>query len=283
MVACAWLALGTSCLTAQEPAQGSSSRTARQQAIAAIPFDQLNPQVAKNIRAVAQGASVYRRLPITAIQSDPDLYLFLVRYPEVVVDIWRMMGVSAMTAKRTGQYTLSANDGSGTISNVDLVYGTPNLHIYFGDGGYNGPRLLKPIKAKCVIVLRSDYERGPDGLPVATSCLDVFLDIENAAADWIAKTIHPLFGSTADHNFVESLKFVEKLSKTTMENGPGVQGMTKKLTNVHPEVRARFSQIAGVVFERYSPAEPIAAPNSIRQSNYQPPHEATSSFSLPRK
>ncbi len=68
-----------------------------------------------------------------------------------------------------------------------------------------------------------------------------------------------------------------------MENGPGVQGMTKKLTNVHPEVRARFSQIAGVVFERYSPAEPIAAPNSIRQSNYQPPHEATSSFSLPRK
>jgi hypothetical protein len=268
-VAAAWR---VSPAVADEPVQGTASRAARQQALSAIPFDQINAQTAQQIRAVVQQASVYRRLPITAIESDPDLYLFLVRYPEVVVDIWRMMGVSQMTAKRTGQFALAADDGSGTTSNVDLIYGTPNLHVYFCDGEYNGPRILRPIKAKCVIVLQSQYVRGPDGKPITTSCLDVFLDIENAAADWVAKTIHPLFGGTADNNFVESLKFVEKLSRTTIENGPGVQGMSRKLINVHPEVRARFAQIAGVVYDRYAgassmPAGAVAAP--IRQSNYQ--------------
>ena len=273
---------GHSLLASRRAGSGNLIADTRQQALAAIPFDQLNPQTAQKIRAVVQGASVYRRLPVTEIQSDPDLYLFLVRYPEVVCDIWRMMGVSTMTAKRTGQYTLSANDGSGTTSEVDLVYGTPNLHIYACDGDYNGPRIFKPIKAKCVIVLRSEYVRGPDGLPTSTSCLDVFLDIENAAADWIAKTIHPLFGSTADHNFVESLKFVEKLSRTTIENGPGVQGMSRKLVNVHPEVRARFSQIAGIVFERYSGNDSPTAASAIRQSNYQPRSDATSGYAAPR-
>ncbi len=281
-VACIWFALGENRVRADEPGLGSSSRAARQQAIALIPFDQLNPQTAKGIRDVVQGASVFRRLPVTAIQTDPDLYLFLVRYPEVVVDIWRMMGVSNMTAKRTGQYTLSANDGSGTTSTIDLVYGTPTLHVYYADGGYNGPRILKPIQAKSVIVLQSEYTRGPDGAPVATSRLDVFLDIENAAADWIARTVHPLFASTADHNFVESLKFVEKLSKTTMENGPGVQGMSRKLTTVHPEVRARFSQIAGIVYERYTFPEVAPTPQTVRQSNYQLNRESPSGRSPPR-
>lgn len=282
-VACIGFALVASPLRADDSAGGSSSRTTRQQAIAAIPFDQLNPQTAKSIREVVQGASVFRRLPVTAIQSDPDLYLFLVRYPEVVVDIWRMMGVSNMTAQRTGQYTLSANDGSGTTSTIDLVYGTPKVHVYFADGGYNGPRILKPIRAKSVIILHSAYERGPDGMPVATSQLDVFLDIENAAADWIARTVSPLFANTADHNFVESLKFVEKLSNTTIENGPGVQGMSKKLVNVHPEVRARFSQIAGIVYERYLYAQPIETSHTIRQSNYQlQRRESASGPSQPR-
>jgi hypothetical protein len=268
LLAAAWLALAAfrPC-RGDDESQGTSSRAARQQAVAAIPFDQLNPQTARAIRAVTQGAGVYRRLPVTPIQTDPDLYLFLVRYPEVVIDIWRLMGVSNMTAKRTGQFTLDANDGAGTTSQVDLVYGTPNLHVYLAEGAYSGPRILRPIQAKCVVLLRSDYRHGSDGLPIASSCVDVFVDIENATADWIAKTIHPLFGSTADHNFVESMRFVEKLSKTTMENGPGVQGMSRKLVNVHPEVRARFAQIAGIVWERHGDGPAPAGPRSPTQQS----------------
>jgi hypothetical protein len=284
-VASIWFALGPPSLRADETAPGSSAWSVRQQAISSIPFDQLEPASADKIRTVIEGASVFRRLPVTEIQSDPDLYLFLVRYPEVVADIWRLMGVSNISAQRTGQFTLAANDGTGTTCNVDLVYGTPNVHIYYADGGYSGPRLLRPIRAKCVMVMRSDYSVGQDGLPIATSQLDVYLDIENAAADWIARTIHPLFASTADHNFVESLQFLEKLSKTTMENGPGVQGMSRKLTHVHPEVRARFSQIAGIVHERYAPAQqPPAQASSpaVRQSNYQQYRE-TGSVTAPAR
>lgn len=268
-VACLCWMLEYATASSDESTVGSSSRAVREQAIAALPFDQLNPQVAQQIQNVVRGASVFRRLPVTSIECDPDLYLFLVRYPEVIVDIWRVMGISNMQAQRTGTYTLSANDGSGTHSNVDLVYGTPNVHVYYADGGYNGPRILNPIRAKAVIVMRSEYVMGANGIPVATSQLDVFLDIENAAADWIARTVYPLFANTADHNFVESLRFVEKLARTTVENGPGVQGLSRKLVNVHPEVRARFSQIAGLVYERYGYAGKTQAPPQVQQSHYR--------------
>lgn len=274
------LLASASAAVADELAAGTSSRAVRDRAIESIPFDQLNPQVARQVRSVVEGASVFRRLPVTSIEADPDLYLFLVRYPEVIVDIWRMMGISNMKAQRTGQYTLAANDGSGTHSNVDLVYGTPNVHVYFADGGYNGPRILKSIRAKAVIVLRTEYATEADGMPVATSQLDVFLDIENAAADWIARTVYPLFANTADHNFVESLRFVEKLAQTTVENGPGVQGMSRKLVNVHPEVRARFSQIAGVVYERYGYGGNSSATSPVQPSHYRgsPPSASTTAY-----
>jgi hypothetical protein len=261
--------LVASTLRADDTDSGTTSRAARQQAIAAIPFDQLNPQTSQLIRQLVQNASVFRRLPITTIQSDPDVYLFLVRYPEVVVDTWRLMGISNMTAQRTGQYTLSGNDGAGTTCSVDLVYGTPNLHVFLVNGSYSGPRLLKSITGKCVVVLQSAYQRGSDGLPQATSCMDVFLVVDNVAADWAARTLHPMFGGVADHNFVESLGFLEKMSRTTVENGPGIQGMSNKLTGVHPEVRARFSHIAGIVSERYGMSEASPQMRVVRPSHYQ--------------
>ena len=74
--------------------------------------------------------------------------------------------------------------------------------------------------------------------------------IESTGIDLLAKTLHPLLGRTADINFVESTKFLGRLSAAAENNGPGVQELANKLEGVRPEVRAKFSEIAAKVHSR---------------------------------
>ena len=46
--------------------------------------------------SVLSNVSVFRRLPTKVMDCDPDMYLFLVRHPDVVVDIWELMKLSRM-------------------------------------------------------------------------------------------------------------------------------------------------------------------------------------------
>ena len=185
---------------------GSGAKKLRKQTVNSIPYNQLNQQTKDKIGDILAKPSIYRRLPVTAINADADYFRFLVRYPEVIVNIWQLMGVTQMTTERTGPFTVSTNDGAGTISNLELVYGTENMHIFYGTGTYEGSVLKRKLTGKCVLVLRTDNRIGTDGKPVTTNQLDVFLKVENATAGLIAKTISPLVGTTADHNFVESLR-----------------------------------------------------------------------------
>ncbi len=231
-------------------ATGATGKTYRKRAITKIPFQQMTPAVSQKVSDVVNGASLYRQLPVTTIESDPDLYLFLLRYPETIISTWGLMDVSEMTATRTGPYSLTATDGAGTTTSADLIYGDPTLNIYYAEGEYDGPMILRKVKGKCVIVVESEYRRGQDGKVRVTSRMNFFLKIDNLAASIIAKTIHPLVGTTADHNFVETLKFAEKLSETAEKNGPGVQRMANRLKGLDPNVQRRFQELVGLTFQR---------------------------------
>jgi len=231
-------------------AAGSSSKKLRDQVARQIPINKIAPEQRAKVAAVLKKTSVYRRLPVTAINTDPDLYLFLVRYPETILSIWQIMGVTQMSADRVSPFKMNFDDGVGTDGDVELVYGTPNVNIYYGEGIYEGPLLFRKVAGQCVLVLQTEYHRDAEGNPLATSTLDVFLKIDHLTAGLIAKTVHPLIGSTADHNFTESLKFVEKLSTATQENGPGVHGLAQRLQRMHPDVQKRFRGIIDVVSQR---------------------------------
>lgn len=256
---------------AQEIATGTSSRTLRKEVVRNLPYQQLNAETKAKIGDILQSPSLYRRLPVTAIEIDPEYLQFLVRYPETVVGIWELMGITQMQTKRVGPYSLKTDDGAGTTSDMELVYGSSDLHIYFGDGVYEGPFLRKQLHAQCVIILRTRphaeinegdiVDRGPDGIQKTACQMDVFLKLTNGTAGIIAKTISPIVGPTADHNFTESLKFLQRLNQTTVKNGPGVQQMTTRL-EVDPHVAEKFSAVAGRVFLRGQQAlmRPDASP-----------------------
>ena len=252
-------------------ATGSTSSALRKKAVSRIPYQQMAPAAARRVADVVNHSSLYRQLPITTIQSDPDMYLFLLRYPETIIGTWQLMGISEMSATRTAPFRLKASDGTGTQTQAELVYGQPNLNIYYAEGEYEGPMLLRKVTGSCVIMIESNYYRGPDGTPQVTSCMNFFLKIDNLAASVIAKTIHPLVGTTADHNFVETLKFAEKLSETSGRNGPGVQRMANRIDSLSPEVRQRFQDMAGVVWQRAQNQQAKKPESNTIQTAYSEP------------
>ncbi len=239
-------------LTAQQQSSGSSNRSFRDEALSAIPLKELTPAAQQRVSDILSKSSIYRRLPRMSVEIDPDYFLVLQRYPEIVVEIWRLMNVTEMTTDRVAPYVLESDDGAGTISRCELVYGTENLHLFIGEGTYEGSLIKRPIQGECVILVRSETKMLATGAPSVNCMLDVFVKIDNAAAGMVAKTIQPIIGRTADHNFVETLRFVQRLNETTQRNGPGVQGMAYKLTGLTAEVRQLFIESAGLVFQRYS-------------------------------
>ena len=254
-----WSIFLTSAAQAQELATGTSSRQLRKEVVRGLPYAQLNAETKSKIGDILEKPSLYRRLPVTAINVDPEYLQFLIRYPETVVGIWELMGITHMQTQRISPFTLKTDDGAGTTSDMELVFGSQNLHIYYGDGIYEGPVLRKKLRGKCVIIVRTrprteintgEITPNRPGEPLQTACqLDVFLKLENGTAGIIAKTISPIVGPTADHNFTESLKFVERLNKTTVNNGPGVEQMAEQL-DIDPHVIKKYQEVVGRVYQR---------------------------------
>ena len=244
----------------EELTTGSSARKLRQEVVQQIPWAQLNAETKSKIADVVEKPNMYRSLPRMAIQIDPDYLHFLIRHPEVVVNIWELMGITEMKAKRIAPFLLETDDGAGTTSKMELVYGSNDTHIYYGEGQYEGPVLRKKLDARCVIVVRTAPRNQGIGLADQAAAvvnkerqmvcqLDVFLKIPNAAAGFVVRTIQPIVGPTADHNFAESMKFLQRLNETTEKNGYGVQEMGKKLSVTRP-VQEKFISLAGHVHSR---------------------------------
>jgi hypothetical protein len=230
--------------------KGTASRAAMERAVAAIPFGQISDEARAKIAPVVERSSIYRHMPAQTIEADPDLYLFLVRHPEVVVNIWELMGISNVTMRRTGPFSIHAVDGSGTTSDVELIYGTPNLHLYYATGIYEGALFKNRVNGRCVLLLRTEYTQLRDGRVQVASHLDVFVHLDSTGAEALARTLHPLVGKAADYNFLESTIFLGRISESAETNGPGMERLAGRLQKVEPAVRQRFAELTAAVSER---------------------------------
>ncbi len=231
---------------------GSADQRYRNEALRSIPFRQLNANVQAKLKPVLNSPTLYRRMPSQTIECDPDMFVFLVRHPEVTVNIWEKMKITEATVTRTGAYTAKASDGVGTITNVELIYGTPNMHIVFADGVYEGPMFRRKMTGKCVLILRSTYGRDKNNAPTVTSSLDVFMRLDNVGAGLLAKTMFPMLARTADFNFIQTAGFVSKIHKSAEANGPGMERLAASLDKVLPPIRANFGKMINTVNQRYA-------------------------------
>ncbi len=283
-----WLCAGSAVMAKDVAiAKATTSHAARKDAIGGIPFHRLSQHARARINAVVRKPTMYRRMPLSVIDCDPELQRFLVRYPEVVVNVWQLMGITKITAERIAPYKLGCADGVGTITEVELIYGDRHIHVILCEGSYEGSLFRKPLTGRCVLVLKSRSVATNSGRNQITNCLDVFVQVDHVAINIFAKTLHPLLGRSADVNFLESMKFLQRMSRAAERNGPGMRHLASRLHKVDDDVRANFQQVIVNVNERHtqrlSQARGSRANMAARNPKPNaPPQIVTESKSVPR-
>lgn len=246
-----------SVLLAVDPVPGHENLA---ETVAKIPFNELNPEARAKINSVLDKPSFSRRLPAESIPCDHDLFLFLVRHPEVLVNIWDVMQITRVELLRVADFEFRGNDGAGTTCQSELVYGTPNLHIYYGTGVYSGSLAARNLSGKCLCVLRSVTGKDAAGNPTIGSQMDIYMKLDSLGADLVTRTLAPVVGKTADSNFRETAHFISQLSQVCETNPGAVQDMATKLSKVQPEIRQKFSECAMQVALRAAGAGQVAKP-----------------------
>ncbi|XZE53924.1 hypothetical protein SH139x_005697 [Planctomycetaceae bacterium SH139] len=222
----------------------------RGEALQAVPFDRLTPAASARIRNIAERPTMYRRLPAQTIDCDPKMFLFLVRHPEVIVGIWERMEVSKVQTQRVGPYQLLADDSAGTQCKIDLVYGDSKTHVFVANGLYTGGLAPRKITGSGVFILRSEYADNGAGQAIVRGTLDCFIQLDNFGADLLARTLSGLIGKTADHNFVETAKFLAQISQGAERNPSGMRDLALDLNQVEIPTKREFVKTIVEVAQR---------------------------------
>jgi hypothetical protein len=226
------------------PFEASTSDAARQDAIRSIPRDKLSQDDWAKVESVASNITIFRRLPVKIVDCDPDLYLFAVRHPDAVVNIWELLKISRLELRQLEENRFRVVEPSGAVGGFEYLYRGHDVHVIYGEGSYEGPLMARPVKGRGLLVLKTGYVRETNDRYYVTSRLDCFLSIDQMGVDLLAKTVSPLMGRTMDHNFAQTISFISSLSRTAELNGRGVQRLGSQLSHVRPETREQFLQVA---------------------------------------
>lgn len=255
---------------APKPASGTSSRAAREDAVRAIPYARLDRAARSKISSVLAHPTIFRCLPAQTIECEPNLYLFLVEHPDLVVNLWEVMGISEVALSQIAEATFDANDKAGTRGRLEYLYRGPELHLVFADGNYTGSLLPRPVNGQCVLLLRTSYLRSSDGRDFIRCKLDAFVRLDNVGVGVLAKTFQPLVLGAADHNFRETVAFLGSVQRAAEFNHAGVQRLAERLENVDTAHRDRFAELTARVAVKAALARSGVASRAAAATNVQP-------------
>lgn len=237
---------------------GTNAREARDDAIRQLPLTKLSMQDRNRISSVVNDAAMFRRMPTQVIPCDARLFQFLAVNPDVVVSMWRSLGISDISLERTGPNTFRTDDKQGTAGTMEVVYSTQDTVLALCDGSYEGALFSRRVMGKCVMLLKSGFYVDNTQTPFVSTRLDAFIDIENVGAELLVKSFQPLVGHFADHNFRETAHFLATLNRAAEVNPGKVEQLAGKLNNVSPVTRQQFVEITNSVAARVSQRDETA-------------------------
>jgi hypothetical protein len=250
--------------------EATTSEAARHDAIKSIPLNKLTDEDRTKVESVLGNVSIFRRMPTRVVDCDPDLYSFLVRHPDVIVNIWEVFKISQIRLREASDGWFRVNETDGATVAFQFVHQSHDLHVVYGEGVYRGSLLPRPVKGRGVLVLKTGYVRETNGRYYITSRLDSFLSIEPAGAELVTKTMSPVLGKTVDNNFVQTLAFLGSLSRTAEVNSRGVQRLGEQLTHVQPEVRERFVDLAAAMPQKHAELSAKQSPAKVASQPAEP-------------
>jgi hypothetical protein len=235
---------------ARLPDTGTSSRDLRRQAAATVPLERMPEADRRVAEALLRSATLYRRLPVAAIECETPLVEFVLTKPDALVDIWRVLDISRLTLDPTGPAQWRLADGYGTVGTVRLIHQERQrgggLLVFHGRGGYVGPFSARPLTGSCLLVVR--YRSEPaGGCPRQLVQIDTFLDVDGLGLEIVTKMLQPLILYSAASNLQEIAIFVSQFAAAAERNPAGVARLTQRLSRTAPEDRRALAEAAGAV------------------------------------
>ena len=240
---CGWLVAEPERAAAQGAREATSSREAREEVLRRLSKAELSHEDRAKVNGILAATTIYRRLPSQVIECDPHLYVFLVEHPDLVVNIWEALGISEVQVEQIGEGLYSANDKAGTVGRMQFLHASPDMHVVYAEGSYEGPLFGRPIKGQSLLVLETRYFRNTSGRHFIRCRMDAFVHVENVGVGVLAKTLQPLVGAAADHNFRETTAFLAGVSRAAEVNYAGMQRMAEKLNRVAATDREQFASL----------------------------------------
>jgi hypothetical protein len=233
----------------------TSSRAAREEAMRQIPWKQMSPVNRRTAQNVISNTTIYRRLPTRIIDCDAELFTFLLQHPEVVIDTWRVMGISQVALTKAPDGIYHGTDGAGTNGTVRYLFSNwgqdaQNMAVVYAEGSYSGAPFVVPLKAQTIMFLRSSAVRETNGRSYVTVRIDSFIHVEQLGVEIIAKTVQPWIAKTTDQNFIETLTFVSNFSRTAEKNPEGMQRLAARLNSVDEPTRNQLVALCFRTAER---------------------------------
>jgi hypothetical protein len=229
--------------------EATTSAEARAEAIQAISLKRIDPQYRARVGTVLQDTSIFRRLPTQVIDCQPAMFTFMAKNPEVLVQIWRELGITKVELERIDGKTFRMADDAGTTGTLTIVEqacepNAQNRFVMFADGGYEGKPFTKAVKAQCVILLRSGSVVEHDGRSYVAARLDSFIHIDRASLEVFAKVVQPLVGRIADRNFSDTVTFVGGFSQAAEVQPARIKHLADSLENVSVNRQRELAKIA---------------------------------------
>ncbi len=263
--------------------KGSSTRFAKRSVLSQLPLNKLTPANRINAEYVLKDISMFRVLPKIQFDVNHAAYAFFIAHPDVVVSIWRDMKISDFQMWQTGPTSFEIDAGDGTIGTLEVIHQTPTETMVLCSGVYKSPLLAKPIAAKALLYLESEYHPG-NGQVKTSVChqATMYVSFPSQTIEMAAKILAPVSNVILDRNFKEISIFMHMMS-LAMERQPGwVERVTNRLEGVLPVRRPQLLKVAARVYidgqqrrkatkpNRLQPPQPI---NVLSRSNANTPRK----------
>jgi hypothetical protein len=229
--------------------EGSSDAATRREAERSIPTRDLSTADRRKVSAVLSDVTIFRRMPVQVTSCDPKLHHFMITNPDVTVNVWRELGISALKVKRLGPGTFRAVAPDGSTTDFEFLYSDDETQLIYAVGSYQGPIFKTAVTGGALLLLKCGYIRETDGQYYATSRLDMFLRIDSLALGLFSKTVEPMIAKAAESNFVDCSNFLAQLSTACATRPQTIQKLAAKLDLVDADDRDQFALIAANIAE----------------------------------
>jgi hypothetical protein len=227
-----------------------SAANLRQDALRILPLSKLTAQGRTLTQGIINDTTVFRRLPTQQFECDADLYAFMLDYPELVINMWEVMGVTKVKLTRIGPSSFNLDDGNGTTGKIHILYRSPAQHVVYAEGNYVGSMVPRSIRGRCIVTIRHGQGRAADGRSIMQCRLDSFVQLDNLGLELIAKTFHSTLGNIADHNLKEITGFVTSVQQAAETAPENLARITAKCNRVPEQTKQDFLAIADRIYEQ---------------------------------